>query len=440
MRASVFYFKIAGKGFPVFIVAVLLSFGSLVSLSSTQTKTKPNHDHCILIIRPFLYTCRRGRIQKISAADPLLNLLQARNCDTKEGNHSLEIKIGCLVEKILHEDGKAVALQTSEGDLNLGNAKLVLGMGVLPPTTLMLNSFPPSSFRQLANIGTRYTGHFMSSLVARVPLHAHIDPRNMYHDLRKQISERVEVAAIHIPAVHPDSTKQFHVQLSAILDKTPVEDTENTMLHFPDVIPAPSMEQLSSSKDPQHIIFVCKTIGEVDHDNKDNWLRLNNEITVSNGVIPCNKTDITCNTTLQVLLSDEDHRLWDTMDESTFAVLERLDSRDDLNDPYQLEYWHESTKSWRKERPSSHQIRRPGLVHDSSTMWMGDDKSSPVGLDYRFKGIENIYLMGAALWPTAGSWNPTCTVTALAIHLADKLLDDNNNNSNNNNNNINNNI
>ena len=333
------------------------------------------------------------------------------------------------MEKILHEDGKAVALQTNEGDLNLGDAKLILAMGVLPPTTLMLNSFAPSSFRQLASIGTRYTAHFMSSLVARVPLHAHIDPRNMYHDVRKKISRNVEVAAIHIPGINPASKNQFHVQLSAFLDKTPVENTQNTMLHFPDVIPAPSMEQLSSSKDPQHIIFVCKTIGEVDHDNKDNWFRLNNEV-ISNGVIPSGKTDITCNTTLQVVENEVDRQLWDTMDDSTFAVLERLDSGDDPNDPCQLEYWHDSTKSWKKERPPRDQIRHPGLVHEASTMWIGDDKSSPVGLDYRFKGVENVYLTGAALWPSAGSWNPTCTMTALAIHLADKLLDNEDDNKN----------
>ena len=350
----------------------------------------------------------------------MLNLLQARDCFKEEGEHPLEIKIGCLVKKILHEDGKAVALQTNKGDLKLGDAKLILAMGVLPPTTLMLNSFPSSSFKQLANIGTRYTAHFMSTLVARVPLYEHVDPRNLYHDLRKKISGKVEVAAIYMPGINPDSKRQFHIQLSAYVDDTPIEDIQNTMRQLSDVIPAPTIEQLSSSKDPPHIVFVCYTVGELDHANKDNWFRLNSEVP-SDDVICSNNTDITCNTTLQVVASDVDHQLWDTLDESTFEVLERLDSRDDPNDPCQLEYWHSSTQSWRKERPPAHQIRLPGLVHEASTMWMSDDETSPVGLDYRFRGVENVYLTGASLCPTTGSWNPTCTMTALAINLADEL-------------------
>jgi choline dehydrogenase-like flavoprotein len=38
-------------------------------------------------------------------------------------------------------------------------------------------------------------------------------------------------------------------------------------------------------------------------------------------------------------------------------------------------------------------IRRV-LVHPASTMWIGDDSSSPVDQDYRFRGVENVYLTG----------------------------------------------
>ena len=42
----------------------------------------------------------------------------------------------------------------------------------------------------------------------------------------------------------------------------------------------------------------------------------------------------------------------------------------------------------------------------------------PVDLNYRLKGVENVYLTTAALdlWPTGGSWNPTCTVSGMAMH------------------------
>ena len=54
-------------------------------------------------------------------------------------------------------------------------------------------------------------------------------------------------------------------------------------------------------------------------------------------------------------------------------------------------------------------------------MWIGKDEDSPVDLDYKFRGVENVYLTGGALWPTGASWNPTCTMTALAMHLGDRL-------------------
>jgi hypothetical protein len=335
-------------------------------------------------------------------------LLDKKLCTKEEEQKPLEIKISCVVKKIVHKGGKAVALGTNKGKIELGGAKLILAMGVLPSTILMLNSFP-----QLAGIGTRYTAHFRSSVFVR--LH-----RNVYDDLKKKLSGKVEVAAMHIPGLCPHSTRQFHIQLSALLDDTPLGDIQNTLHQFPDVLPAPSIEQLSSSKD--HIIFVCKTIGGLDHANENNWFRLNSEV-------PGNDKIINNNTpTLQVVLNDTDHRLWDTMEESTFEVLESLALCDDPGDPCQLDFWHlkdphSSTQEecWLKDRPPDTQIRRPVLVHPASTMWIGNDELSPVDLDYGFRGVENVYLTGGALWPTAGSWNPTCTMTALAINLADKL-------------------
>ena len=81
----------------------------------------------------------------------------------------LKIYIKCTVEKILHDGKKATTLKTNKGDLALGNAKLILALGALPPTTLMLNSFPKVDFPLLANMGERFTSHFISSIIARVP-------------------------------------------------------------------------------------------------------------------------------------------------------------------------------------------------------------------------------------------------------------------------------
>ena len=50
------------------------------------------------------------------------------------------------------------------------------------------------------------------------------------------------------------------------------------------------------------------------------------------------------------------------------------------------------------------------------------ENDAVVGVDYCLKGVENVYITGASLWPTGGSWNPTLTMVALAQHLADSLV------------------
>ena len=50
-----------------------------------------------------------------------------------------------------------------------------------------------------------------------------------------------------------------------------------------------------------------------------------------------------------------------------------------------------------------------------------DDRWGVVDNDCRVHGTENLYVAGASVFPTAGSANPTLTIVALAIRLADHL-------------------
>lgn len=213
------------------------------------------------------------------------------------------------------------------------------------------------------------------------------------------------MGAVYIAGVDNESKHQFHIQLTAISDETPWENIYDTVRHLPDVVAAPSLEQLFSSKN--HVVYVCASLGQLDHKNSQNWFRLNDT------------EDVTTNVTLQVVANDTDNKLWDTMDDSTFKMLEDVLAPNGLG----LEYWHNDSKNWKSDRPPTEQIRVPGLVHEASTMWIGkdDDNAAPVRLDYRFRGVENVYLTGGALWPTGASWNPTCAMTGLAIHLADQI-------------------
>ena len=338
---------------------------------------------------------RNINYEKFSVPGPLLaqrviSGLDIKNETTKES--TLKIVINCVVNKIRHNKGKPIVLETSKGDFVLGNAKLILAMGTLPPTTLMLNSFPKCDFPSMRNIGERFTAHFVSSIIARIP--AKLFPSYSEYGT-------LEMGAVYIAGKDKKTNHQFHIQLSAIYNSTPMENVFDTIRHLPDVIAAPSIEQMVSSKG--HVVFVCAVLGELDHNNDKNWFRKNDD------------NDLTSNVTLQVVANGNDNDVWDTMEDSTYQMLETLASKSKS----ELEYWH--TDGWKYEKPKKDHIRVPSIVHEASTMWLGKDGESPVDLNYCFKGVENVYLTGASLWPTSGSWNPACTISAIAMHLADLL-------------------
>ena len=311
----------------------------------------------------------------------------------KKGS-AIKIVTNCLVNKIIQQDGKAIALDTSKGVVSIGKASLVLAMGTLPPATLMHNSFP-----QIKNIGERFTSHFITAIVARVS--------RADYSFAEDLNE-LELGAFYVAGTNKDlgNEGQFHIQLTALSDKYPQKNAKTALRYMPDVVATASMEQLMSSKD--HVVFVCAVLGEINFKNKENWFRKNDA-----------DDNPSTNSILQVVASENDKKVWNSMDDSTFKVLEDVLSPEGGN---KVEYWNNSTQDWVKEKPKEDERRVPGLVHEASTMWLGkDSKDSVTGLDYRPHGIENVYITGASLWPTGASWNPTMTMVAFSQHLADNL-------------------
>lgn len=63
-----------------------------------------------------------------------------------------------------------------------------------------------------------------------------------------------------------------------------------------------------------------------------------------------------------------------------------------------------------------------GVQHHMGTTRMDTDpKRGVVDADCRIHGVENIYVAGSSVFPTAGYPNPTLTLVALAIRLADHI-------------------
>ncbi|AKE51701.1 GMC oxidoreductase [Kangiella geojedonensis] len=334
------------------------------------------------------------KFYKYSTVGTLLNIHQRQQQLAKEGKGTeLTIVDQCVVQELLHDDkGTVIAIDTDRGTLNVSSAQIILAMGAIPPATLLMNSFGD----QLPNAGQRYTGHFMSHVTARVK-------RSAY----KNLSD-LEIGAVYLDG-KDDSGYQYHVQASVFAESNPEQDKVTTARECPDAAAAPTMQQLIGSED--YVVFVCATLGEISEKNSDNWIKLNKG------------KDPTTNISLQLILGNEEKALWDQLDTATYQTIAALATSDDTTP--EIEYWIDTPDSkgyWTTDKPPVDQIRLNIIVHEASQIWAGEDpESSVVGLDYRPHGVNNVYVTGAGIFPTSGSWNPTLTMCGFAQDLAVKL-------------------
>lgn len=63
----------------------------------------------------------------------------------------------------------------------------------------------------------------------------------------------------------------------------------------------------------------------------------------------------------------------------------------------------------------------PGGHHMGTTRMGSSSATSVVNADCRAHDVDNLYLAGSSVFPTGGSANPTLTIVALALRLADHL-------------------
>ncbi|KAF8600255.1 FAD/NAD(P)-binding domain-containing protein [Ceratobasidium sp. AG-I] len=280
------------------------------------------------------------------------------------------------------------------------HTKIILAAGAFPSTTLVLNSFQHVA-QAITGAGRTVTGHFLTHLVGRVK-------RSAFADLRPKA---LEIGAEYLSGKHPTSGLQYHIQVTAMASPDPEQDAEDAARFCPDYAAAASDEQLRESRD--WVIFVCATLGELSEDNPESFFRLNPS--------PGGK-DPTANCVLQVTLDKKDLELWDQMDEATFQAIEVMSG----GNPSAIQWWHDPKGAkkkgyWAHARPGEDTIRMEGIVHEASLMPLGNEKECPVDENYKLKGVSNVYVTGAAIFPTSGSWNPTLTMCGFAQDLAAKL-------------------
>jgi choline dehydrogenase-like flavoprotein len=63
----------------------------------------------------------------------------------------------------------------------------------------------------------------------------------------------------------------------------------------------------------------------------------------------------------------------------------------------------------------------PGHHHSGTTRMHPDPTKGVVDADCRVHGIDNLHIAGGSVFPTNGYANPTLTIVALALRLADRI-------------------
>lgn len=370
---------------------------------------------------------------KFSTPTAILNLVDSTAFGTqkdpitekkrKERNNMypnrLHIVTECVVEEILNEDNKAYGLLTTRGTIALNDAELILATGAMPPATLIQKSFN----HELA--GQHFTAHTISAITARVEKYKFMELLG-----KDSISENdnLQMGAIYLP-FFAKNKQQFHIQLSIIHDPHPDKNKELAMRYMPDVVSTASPEQLADSEN--HVILVCAILGELDIHNKEASFHANKDHDATTAsVLRCNPSLI-------------DKETWDDMGKATYDILDYL-----FGDPEywysDLNYYQESQlgkdvvkdlekrsamqNSWVKKDKRTAYPHVPAMVHEGSTLPIvnNNDIEAVVNLDYQLinkgKPVSNLFITGASLWAQSGAWNPTLTMTAMALQLADKRI------------------
>jgi len=109
-----------------------------------------------------------------------------------------------------------------------------------PNATLLLNSIPGAG----ETVGKRLTGHFLTHIAARVPISA-------FGNLPPNAD--LEIAAHYVAGKHPETGRQYHVQITAIHSPNPDKDAEDLARECPDYAAAATYDQLVGSE--KHIVF-----------------------------------------------------------------------------------------------------------------------------------------------------------------------------------------
>lgn len=293
----------------------------------------------------------------------------------------LAVVSSCPVHDLQLAGERVTRLTTAQGDLDVGDAQVILALNTIEAGLLATRSMPDDPL-----VGKNLCGHIRSWLAARLP--------------REQVpglTDALQVVAYYVRGKHEPTGRFLHTHVTVVDNPRPRESFDVLYKVLPD---ASTAQAVATYQDPRYVVFMLHAMGEIlGARTRDSWNYVSGR--GDRGEV-------------HMVLKPEDEKFWQAMDQTVYQILDVLAGG--LPVEYQL-----PDGSWSRERPTS--IRNSGLVHEAGTLWMGTDPATSVtDPSGRMHRARNVYGTGSMLFPRPGSFNPTYTGVAMAFGLAERLL------------------
>ena len=370
------------------------------------------------------------------SAMPLLTKAARQAQSDSQGDDvkkQLMIVADCHVKRLILQNGRVTAVQTSQGDLTVpDNGVVVIATGTIESARLAQLSFQGIPNYDL--LGKNLMAHLRSNLTIRVP-------RTSIGSLSPAV-KALQASALFVKGryEHADKTiGHFHLQITAAGLEKPDNGTDSEAELFKKVPDIDTFERFKGATD-DHIVITMRGIGEMHPQNPDNFVRLDpepDEYGVNRAFVAVGDPNDPGQKAANPK-TFKDAELWDALDRASDDVARVFANGQGF------EVLLGDDKTWKKVAPDADlsapdalpytyktgQIgsgRRDGLGtthHEAGPLWMGDDPTQSVtNANGHFHHIANAYALGPALFPSVGSPNPMLTGVALGRRLADHLAD-----------------
>jgi hypothetical protein len=343
-------------------------------------------------------------------------------------NKRLMVVPKCHVKRLItavgaNGTGRVSAVDTEYGQVPVNaGAVVIIALGTIESTRLALESF--RGITDYGRIGQNLIAHLRSNLTIRVPRASLENSPALSAELKKALKEaNLEASALFLKGRVKlgGQFRHFHLQITASgLGSVGTDSEAELFKKIPDIDGFAAFE--AATRD--HVVITIRGIGEMEPDVPGN--QVTSDLNPNRHDFNVRKAFVELGTT------DNDNKLWDAMDEAADQVAMAFAAGEDYEVLFPPQASREARPVKAGKPPKTvlpiepFSPRRDGLGtthHEAGTLKMGENSNSSVtNPDGRFHNVENVYVVGPALFPTTGSPNPMLTGIALARRTAEKLL------------------